>query len=292
MKNIPIEIFKKPQRDVYKRQPIFLSFPPYRKELSNIIQLRDELETLMRGLLKRVEDDLEKKPCVSQDFLQKLNEGSIDELSVITLCNVFMLAGTETVAITIYWLIAILANHPEFQQKAHKELDKVVGRKRLPNISDFNSLPYIQSLIKETLRWIPLMMNILGYHIPKNSMIYLNVYALNFDENRYQNPDVFNPDRFLDSKESMAASAKGSYENRDHYSFSMGRRICTRIHLAEAETLSILSGLLWTFKIENVKRDATGRVLPIDLNNSFKSRLQTPYPFNVRFIPRHQEINL
>ncbi|KAG9300639.1 hypothetical protein G9A89_023437 [Geosiphon pyriformis] len=268
-------------------------------ELSNIIQLRDELETLMRGLLKRVEDDLEKKPCVSQDFLQKLNEGSIDESGVITLCNEFMLAGTEGVALTICWLIAILANHPEFQQKAHEELDKVVGRERLPNVSDFNSLPYIQSLIKETLRWRPTNPaplrflekddEYLGYHIPKNSFIYLNIYALNFDENRYQNPDVFNPDRFLDSKESIAASAKGPYQNRDHYSFSIGRRICTGIHLAEAELLSILSGLLWTFKIENVKRDATGRVLPIDLNNSFKSALQTPNPYNVRFIPRHQE---
>ncbi|KAG9306928.1 hypothetical protein G9A89_004027 [Geosiphon pyriformis] len=256
----------------------------------------------MRGLLKRVEDDLEKKPCVSQDFLQKLNEGSIDESSVIALCNEFMLAGTETVALTIYWLIAILANHPEFQQKAHDELDKVVGRERLPNISDFNSLPYIQSLIKETLRWIPLEPapirfleqdnEYLEYHIPKNSFIYLNIYALNFDENRYQNPEIFNPDRFLDSKESMAASAKGPYQNRDHYSFSIGRRSCTGIHLAEAELLSILSGLLWTFKIENLRRDATGRVIPIDLNNSFKSLLQIPNPYNVRFIPRHQEINL
>ncbi|KAG9300647.1 hypothetical protein G9A89_023445 [Geosiphon pyriformis] len=176
--------------------PIFLSFPPYRKELSNIIEIRDELETLIRGLLKRVEDDLEKKPCVSQDFLQKLNEGTIDELSVIVLCNDFMLAGTVSPQIL-------------FEQKAHDELDRVVGCEHLPNISDFNSLPYIQSLIKETLRWIPLIIIL----------------------------------------------------------FRLGDEF------AEVKILSILSGLLWTFKIENVKRDATGRVLPIDLNDSIKSVL-------------------
>ncbi|KAG9304095.1 hypothetical protein G9A89_006005 [Geosiphon pyriformis] len=123
-------------------------------------------------------------------FLEKLNEGLIDELGVVKVCNDFILQGTESVASTIYWLIAILANNPKFQQKAHEELDRVVGHERLPNMSDFNSLPYIRSLVKETLRWVPPVTKhfytlrfleqddeYLGYHIPKNSWICLNIYA-------------------------------------------------------------------------------------------------------------------
>ncbi|KAG9296945.1 hypothetical protein G9A89_003659 [Geosiphon pyriformis] len=76
-------------------------------------------------------------------------------MDVVNLCETFLFAGTETVASNIYWLIAQLANNPEFQQKAHEELERVVGHKCLPTTSDFSSLLYIQSLIKETLRLAP-----------------------------------------------------------------------------------------------------------------------------------------
>ncbi|KAG9287076.1 hypothetical protein G9A89_023041 [Geosiphon pyriformis] len=282
------------------RYPILLSFPPFRKELSKTLELRDEWEAVTRSLLKKVEDDPGKKPCVARDFLSKQDEGLIDEFDVIKLAELFLLAGTETVATSIHWLIGILANHPEFQQKAHEELDRVVGRERLPTNSDFTSLLYIQSLVKETLRWAPPLSlafryleqddEYMGYQIPKNSAIILNIYALNSDKNRYENPDIFNPDRFINSKESIAASSKGPYQNRDQFSFSVGRRQCTGIYLAEAELLYMSSTLLWAFEIENTKRDATGKSIPIDLSNSFSSVVQTAKPYIVRFIPRHAKI--
>jgi len=43
--------------------------------------------------------------------------------------------------------------HPEVVQKAHEEIDRVVGNDRLPDIGDKNSLIYISAIVKETLRW-------------------------------------------------------------------------------------------------------------------------------------------
>jgi len=45
--------------------------------------------------------------------------------------------------------------YPEVQRKAQEEIDRVVGRDRLPTISDRPNLPYIEAVIKELLRWNP-----------------------------------------------------------------------------------------------------------------------------------------
>jgi hypothetical protein len=44
---------------------------------------------------------------------------------------------------------------PDAQKRAQEELDAVVGRSRMPTFADYNSLPYLRALIKETLRWMP-----------------------------------------------------------------------------------------------------------------------------------------
>ncbi len=47
--------------------------------------------------------------------------------------------------------------YPEVQEKARKELDHIVGSHRLPDFSDQPSLPYIEAIVKETLRWNPVV---------------------------------------------------------------------------------------------------------------------------------------
>lgn len=76
---------------------------------------------------------------------------------------------------------------PEVQKKAQEEIDRVVGRDRLPNSSDRPNLPYIDATVKEVLRWHPVAPMGLphtstaddvceGYFIPKDSMVFPNVW--------------------------------------------------------------------------------------------------------------------
>ena len=51
--------------------------------------------------------------------------------------------------------IAAMLAHPESQQKAHEEIDAVVGRSRMPSLADRESLPYVEALFTELLRWMP-----------------------------------------------------------------------------------------------------------------------------------------
>ena len=50
-----------------------------------------------------------------------------------------------------------MALYPEVQSKAQLELDTVVGPYQLPDFSDRPNLPYIEALVKEVIRWQPVV---------------------------------------------------------------------------------------------------------------------------------------
>ena len=52
----------------------------------------------------------------------------------------------------IWFLLAMIA-YPEKQKKCQEELERVVGRSRMPTLEDQNSLPYIRATVRELLRW-------------------------------------------------------------------------------------------------------------------------------------------
>ena len=55
----------------------------------------------------------------------------------------------------IHAFFAMMTLHPNVAAKGQEELDRVVGRDRLPDLSDRESLPYIEAILKEVLRWQP-----------------------------------------------------------------------------------------------------------------------------------------
>lgn len=88
-------------------------------------------------------------------------------------------------AITTFFLA--MALFPEAQKKAQYEIDEVIERDRLPTLSDRQSLPYVNALVKEVLRWHPVGPMCLphttsqddivdGHLIPKGAMILPNIW--------------------------------------------------------------------------------------------------------------------
>jgi cytochrome P450 len=78
-----------------------------------------------------------------------------------------------------------MALYPEVQRKAQEEIDDVIGTDRLPTLSDRGSLPYVEAIVLELLRWQPITpLNIPhatteddvfeGMFIPKGSVIMVN----------------------------------------------------------------------------------------------------------------------
>ncbi|CAG8478146.1 5961_t:CDS:2 [Gigaspora margarita] len=267
-----------------------LKWLPKNKLYNMVIKSRTEAETFFEKIIKDVKEDKEKRPCAIRDMLNKINEGILDdEYDIIH----------DSVASSLTWLTAVLANHPEIQAKAHQELDQVIGQTRLPKISDEPNLHYIRAIIKEGQRYCgPVYLSVPhyieedddynGYHIPANSAVVINSYGIHMDEKRYENPKEYNPERFLGIKESSAMLANGNCEYRDHFGFGAGRRLCTGIHLAERELFMGISHLLWCFRIENASPlGKDGRPIPIGLDIERFSITVWPKNYRVRFVKRH-----
>ena len=83
-----------------------------------------------------------------------------------------------------------MALYPEVQKKAQQELDAVVGSERLPDFSDRPSLPYVNAIVRELLRWHPatpmgVPHRILaddeynGYTIPAGTTVFVNIWYVN-----------------------------------------------------------------------------------------------------------------
>lgn len=63
-----------------------------------------------------------------------------------------LLAGTDTTVAALLTFFLAMVKWPEYQRKAQKELDRVIGSERLPDFDDRENLPYIQAIVNEILR--------------------------------------------------------------------------------------------------------------------------------------------
>lgn len=100
------------------------------------------------------------------------------------------------------WFSALIPAYPEIQKKAQEELDRVVGRNRLPGIEDEKNLPYCHAIIKEVERvhnpfWLgtPHVASedfvYQGKFIPKDTVVVLNTWTMHYDPARHSSPEKF-----------------------------------------------------------------------------------------------------
>lgn len=103
-----------------------------------------------------------------------------------------------------------------------------------------------------------------GYKLPKGSIVFINAWGLHHDEKRYPNPDVFDPDHYKGVTSLAPVLAAATDENeRDHYGYGSGRRLCPGIHLAERNLFLAISKLLWAFEF-SPGTDDSGKTLELD----------------------------
>jgi cytochrome P450 len=67
------------------------------------------------------------------------------------------IAGSDTTVAAVMSFFLAMLIHPEVQSKAQAEVDRIIGKDRLPEFDDKDSLPYVQSVVNECLRWLPVI---------------------------------------------------------------------------------------------------------------------------------------
>ncbi|KAJ3669211.1 hypothetical protein LUZ60_011161 [Juncus effusus] len=172
-------------------------------------------------------------------------------------------AGMDTTVISVEWAMSELVRNPRVQAKAQEELDRVVGRNRVMNETDFQNLPYLNAIVKESLRLhppTPLMLphkatqnvKLGGFDVPKGSNIMVNVWALARDPKVWKNPLEYRPERFIEEE----IDIKGA--DFRVLPFGAGRRVCPGAQLGINLVMSMLGHLLhhfeWTLP-EGVKEE-------------------------------------
>jgi cytochrome P450 len=211
-------------------------------------------------------------------------------------------AGSETTSSALNSAIKYLAKFPKAQQQAHEELSRVIGDERLPTFDDEDALPFIRATVKEVLRIRPVT-NIgsphyttadvvyKGFVIPKNTIISLCQYTIHFDAKKWQNPETFDPTRYLSYPLKAGAYAAAADPNeRDHFDFGAGRRICPGMHLAENSLFITIACILWLFEIKPPVGES-GAEGEVDVSDAaYEEGVNTlPKPYKIRFVPRSKK---
>ncbi|TKY50553.1 steroid 17alpha-monooxygenase or 17alpha-hydroxyprogesterone aldolase [Spatholobus suberectus] len=162
-------------------------------------------------------------------------------------------AGTDTTTSTMEWAMAELLHNPRALKKVQMELRSKIGPDRNMEEKDIENLPYLQAVIKETLRLHPPLpflvphmamdsCNMLGYNIPKETQILVNVWAIGRDSKVWDAPLLFWPERFM---EPNTLDYKGRHF--EFIPFGSGRRMCPAMPLASRVLPLALGSLLHSF---------------------------------------------
>ena len=232
--------------------------PPILRRLPTVGNLRYEraarqLDEVVYSLIRQRRTNGE----IADDLLYMLlqahdEDGSImpDEQlrdEVMTL----LLAGHETTAVSLSWTWYLLAQYPEVEKKLWSELRRVLNG-RSPRIQDLSELPYTERVMKEAMRLYPpswaIVRNSLkdceigGYQVPAGATIMMSQWVMHRDPRYYDEPERFNPDRWLDER------AKGA-SKLVYFPFGGGPRTCIGASFATMEAVFALATIAQRYQI-------------------------------------------
>ncbi|CAL1706719.1 unnamed protein product [Somion occarium] len=232
-----------PPVDMYpfmKYLPEILGPTPWKTRCKEV---RKEQREIFFGLLDLVVERMEKNQrngCFIESVLDRQEQYGLDRELIGYLGGSLLQAGNDTTAVFLQTLLVCIISHPAVQRRAQQEIDSVIGPDRLPEFSDFDNLPYLKAVINEVHRFRPIVPITIphastaderagDYMIPKGSILFINAWGIYRHEDYYENPDTFDPDRFLKNPHGTKPGVDPT-GCRGDYAFGAGR-VCPGVLL-------------------------------------------------------------
>ncbi|XP_024968860.1 cytochrome P450 71A1-like [Cynara cardunculus var. scolymus] len=193
-----------------------------------------------------------------EDFIDILLRLKKDQLFNLTydhikamLMNV-LVAGTDTIAVTVVWAMTALIKNPKVMKKAQEEVRNVVGKKGKVDEDDLPKLTYLKAVVKETLRLYPPAPLLIprettkdailhGYKIKQKTLVFVNALAIGRDPECWESPELFLPERFMGSNIDFRGN------DFEFIPFGGGRRICPGISMGDVMVDLLLANLIYLF---------------------------------------------
>ncbi|KAM9857000.1 cytochrome P450 2U1 [Aulostomus maculatus] len=257
-------------------------------------QVEGDITAFLKGIIADHRDTLDPdnpRDLVDMYLIEMLaqqaageEDSSFTEDYLFYIIGDLFIAGTDTTTNSVLWVLLYMVLHPDVQDKVQAEIDSVVDRHRGPSLIDRVSLPFTEATIMEVQRLtvvvplgIPHMASkttdFRGYTIPRGTVILPNLWSVHRDPSMWDDPDTFNPERFLD--------VEGKLLRKECFiPFGIGRRVCMGEQLAKMELFLMVTSLLQAFKF----RLPEGAPAP-PLHGRFGLTL-TPCPYAVCVSPR------
>ncbi|POG65331.1 cytochrome P450 [Rhizophagus irregularis DAOM 181602=DAOM 197198] len=199
--------------------------------------------------------DFNRVKTIGGEILRPMTD---EEISFIMLDG--FLAGTDTTANMISFIVYFLAHNPDAKMKMYEEIDRrFQGDKTRPvTEDDLRSLKYCEAIIKEVARIFPIFHafgrvidqpeEIAGYQWPAGSYFRINADSVHGNKDHWEDADKFNPDRWMDEE----------FEPKK-YSFIMfggGPRLCPGRKLAMIELVGLMALLFRKYEIDLVDMES------------------------------------
>ena len=183
------------------------------------------------------------------------NASGLSDMDIASECADVLLAGIDTTSDSLMFLIWALSlpQNRQYQQKLQEELSHIsVNADDVAEPKTLSHLPYLNAVLKESIRLYsplpafeprtcPVDTVIDGYAIPADTVVGCSPYCLHREEAVFPDAQAFRPDRWLTSNGSLLPES--DMKNKYFWAFGSGPRMCTGIHLANAEMLTLTAAV-------------------------------------------------
>ncbi|XP_038901746.1 cytochrome P450 81Q32-like [Benincasa hispida] len=221
-----------------------------------IIKVGQEADAIFQGLIDEIRTQEGGNTMIHHLLhLQTTRPEYFSDQIIKGLIHVILLAGIDTTAVTLEWALSHLFNNPEVMKKARLEIECCTGQERLVNEEDLSSLSYLQGIVLETLRLTPAApllvphcasedCQIEGYDIPRDTIIFVNAWAIHRDPNLWEDATSFKPERHENAIE--------LFDSYKLLPFGLGRRACPGVGMAQRVVGLTLASLIQCFDWETM----------------------------------------
>ncbi|KAG8916590.1 hypothetical protein FRC00_014653, partial [Tulasnella sp. 408] len=171
---------------------------------------KEHIRRFYDGLVSTCEDRMKKgngNGCFVETLVERRESLGMTREMIMYLGEGLVEPGEDSARTYLQNLILLLLAHPEVQKRAQDEADQVVGPDRLPTMEDVKNMPYARAVMDEVIRSRPSPLGVPhasseeviynNYRIPEKSIIFFNTWAIYHDENLFDHPYEFRPERFL-----------------------------------------------------------------------------------------------
>ncbi|XP_014273700.1 cytochrome P450 4c21 isoform X2 [Halyomorpha halys] len=217
------------------------------------------IETCQKNLAQRQQNVTkdESKNLYFEDMLKEYSSIDSNYEEFQQVIREVMFVGSQSVSNLVTTSLAILATLPDIQEKAWHEQQNIFGDSdRDPTTTDIKNMEYLERFVKEAVRFVTCPSTVRktkaeiiidGKIIPPNTSVILCHRIMFMDSYYWENPSIFNPDRYLGDEPSK------SY-NHALSAFGYGIRNCPGAQFAYDQAKIMLSTILRRFKVVSDKR--------------------------------------